>query len=92
MTRAERVFEALEAQELSAVQMDGFDAALIGYVVDGDDGWARLVYSYDRCLRVLMKQMSANDAVEYFDFNVAGSLVANAHDGISDMPLVLHVD
>ena len=48
---------------------DGFEAAIIG-VSDG-----RLVYSVQRCIEILMirDEMSYEDAIEYFDFNVRGA-------------------
>jgi hypothetical protein len=45
---------------------DGFDDAIIGI----DDGGMRLIYSITKCVEVLMKDMSEEDAVEYFNFNV----------------------
>jgi|TARA_Y100000296_G_scaffold62373_1_gene72431 hypothetical protein len=54
---------------------DGFDKALLGFGYQFYRPVA--VYSKDRCLHVLMDRdgMSREDAMEYFDFNVAGSWV-----------------
>ena len=48
---------------------DGFEHAIIG-VSDG-----KLVYSVQRCIEILMirDEMSYEDAIEYFDFNVRGA-------------------
>jgi len=48
---------------------DGFDSAIIGY----DSDYQRVIYSTEKCIEVLAKDMPYDDAVEYFDFNVAGS-------------------
>jgi len=53
------------------LKADGFDEAVIG--VDENSG--RLIYSITRCLEVLMmnQEMTMEEAVEYFDFNVIGA-------------------
>ena len=54
---------------------DGFDEALIGYT----DSWNRMerltraVYSRNQCIEILKKDMSHEEAEEYFEFNVAGA-------------------
>lgn len=52
---------------------DGFDEAVIGV----DETQMKLIYSVTRCLEILMTRdnMSLEEAVEYFDFNVSGSYV-----------------
>ena len=54
---------------------DGFEKALLGFGHQFNTPVA--VYSKDRCLHVLMDRdgMSREDAIEYFDFNVAGAWV-----------------
>ena len=54
---------------------DGFEKALLGFGHQFNTPVA--VYSKDRCLHVLMERdgMSREDAIEYFDFNVAGAWV-----------------
>ena len=53
----------------------GFEKALLGFGYQFNTPVA--VYSKDRCLHVLMERdgMSREDALEYFDFNVAGAWV-----------------
>lgn len=55
------------------LKADGFDGAVIGYCIDR--GEFRLVYSEDKCIDILMRDMSEIDAIEYFDYNVSGSYV-----------------
>ncbi len=50
---------------------DGFDEAIIGV----DEHQMRLIYSVSKCIEILMKDMSEEDAVEYFDYNVSGAYV-----------------
>ena len=54
---------------------DGFEKALLGFGYQFNTPVA--VYSKDRCLHVLMERdgMSREDALEFFDFNVAGAWV-----------------
>ena len=52
---------------------DGFDKAIIGVAHIHN----KLIVSYDtkKCIKILMKDMTHEEAVEYFDFNVGGSYV-----------------
>jgi hypothetical protein len=52
---------------------DGFDDAVIGV----DYGSSRLIYSCSKCIEILIEQeeMTAEDAIEHFQFNVAGAYV-----------------
>jgi hypothetical protein len=50
---------------------DGFDEAIIGI----DESTMRLIYSVSRCIEILMRDMSKDDAIEYFEFNVSDSYV-----------------
>ena len=53
-----------------ALKADGFDDAIIGY---GTHFSAPVViYNYNRCVEILIARdgMSADDAVEYMEFNV----------------------
>lgn len=51
------------------LKADGFDDAIIGV----DESNMRLIYSVKKCITILMKDMSSEDAWEYFNFNVRGS-------------------
>jgi hypothetical protein len=50
---------------------EGFDEAIIGI----DESSMRLIYSVDKCIDILTRDMSISDAIDYFDFNVRGSYV-----------------
>jgi hypothetical protein len=50
---------------------DGFNDAIIG--IDNDS--MKLIYSVSKCIDILSKDMSEEEAVEYFNFNVRGSYV-----------------
>ena len=53
---------------------DGFDDALVGYV---ERITLPTVACYDtnKCIEILMKDMTSEEAEEYFYYNVAGSYV-----------------
>ena len=52
---------------------EGFDEAIAGVVWDGES--TRVVYDTELILELLMgrSEMTYEEAVEYFDFNIAGS-------------------
>lgn len=52
---------------------DGFDEAIIGV----EDSSMRLIYSTSKCLEILKRVMSEEDAIEHFGFNVIGGYVGN---------------
>jgi len=57
-----------------ALMADGFDEAILG--ISQRVGMEDVVaYDRDKCISVLMDRdgMSSEDAVEYFEFNVAGA-------------------
>ena len=53
------------------LKADGFDDAVIGI----DYVNMRLIYSVKKVLDILSKDMSFEDALEYFEFNIQGSYV-----------------
>ncbi len=53
------------------LKADSFDEAIIGV----DENTMRLIYSVTKCIEILMRDMSAEDAMEYFSFNVSGGYV-----------------
>ena len=66
--------EHLSEQNPEALLADGFDDALIG--IGNRAGTLPVaIYSYDKCIKILMKNMNHEEAVEFFDFNVLGSYV-----------------
>jgi hypothetical protein len=68
--------QAYEDKETSeALLADGFEDALLGFGRQCNRDVA--VYDTDRCLGILQSRddMSEEDALEYFEFNVAGAWV-----------------
>jgi len=53
------------------LKVDGFDEAVIGF----DEHSLRLIYSMSKCLDILMEDMSDEDALEHFYYNVSGAHV-----------------
>ena len=70
-TLLDLIVEYHEDEEI--LKADGFDRAVIGIEL----GTMRLVYSVTKCLEILMvdDEMSLEDAMEYFEYNVRGSYV-----------------
>ncbi len=64
--------EPLGAETLFA---DGFDEAIIG-LTEVDEGW-RTCYDTGRIMELLVSEqgMTELEAMEYFDFNIAGAYV-----------------
>jgi len=50
---------------------DGLDGAFLG--ISTEDEPPRAVYSIEKCVEILRKDMSAEEAEEYFWYNVAGT-------------------
>lgn len=55
----------------SFLKADGFDEAIIGV----EESSMRLIYSVSKCIEILMRDMSDEDALEHFYYNVSGSYV-----------------
>jgi len=55
-------------KDLELLKADGFDDAILG--VDQSNDPVRLIYSVKRCLDILEKDMSSEEAMEYFSFNI----------------------
>ena len=53
------------------LKAEGFDEAIIGL----DETTMRLIYSVSKCIEILMRDMSEEDAIEHFNFNVSGAYV-----------------
>lgn len=52
---------------------DGFDDAIIGV----EESSMRVIYSVNKCIDILCKDMSLQDACEYFTFNVKSAYVGD---------------
>jgi len=64
-----KIIEVYEDENF--LKADGFDDAVIGV----DESKMRLIYSVKKCIEILSKEMSEDEATEYFYFNVCGSYV-----------------
>ena len=58
-----------------ALLADGFSEALIG--MGTRFAYDVAVYDYEKCIEILERDMSREDAEEYFDFNVSGAYVGD---------------
>lgn len=67
----DKIIEWFPEEEI--LKADGFDEAIIGI----ETNEMRLIYSVSKCVQILCRDMSEEDAVEFFDFNVRGSYVGN---------------
>lgn len=68
----EEIKEILSEENPDALFANGFDQALIG--ISRRCGQPSLaVYSIKKCIEILQEQMSYDDAVGYFEFNVVGA-------------------
>lgn len=81
MSRRDLAIEQVDGEELMFA--DGYDDAIIGVVYQ--NGENIVVYDRSKVLKILEKDMSPDDAVEYFEFNVAGAYVG------PQTPLFVHV-
>lgn len=54
------------SKEFELIKADGFDEAVIGFEPNN----LRLIYSVAKVLEILEKDMSREDALEHFDFNI----------------------
>jgi hypothetical protein len=65
----DKILEWFPEEEI--LKADGFDDAIIGI----DEYSMRLIYSVSKCIDILSIEMTEEEAVEYFNFNVMGSYV-----------------
>ena len=63
----EDILEHYPEEEI--LKADGFDDAVIGV----EEKEMRLIYSVSKCLKILERDMSELDAMEYFTYNVSGA-------------------
>lgn len=65
----EGIFDLLEAEgDEHALKMDGFDDCIVGLASVA--GKNILVYDQDKIIEKLMEEMSYDDALEHFIFNI----------------------
>ena len=58
------------------LKADGFDEAIVGVVQRM--GVQAICYDQEKVIEILMRDMSYEDAIEYFEFNIAGAWVGEA--------------
>ena len=51
------------------IKIDGFDDAIIGI----EDFDMRLIYSCSKIIEILKQEMSEEDAIEHFEYNIKGA-------------------
>lgn len=72
MTRAELDAFA-ESCGLELVVMDGFDDCIVGVAERFNEHV--VLYDYDKIIASLMKDMSEDEAEEYYEYNISGAFV-----------------
>ena len=66
MNLLDKLVEFYSQADEELLRMDGFDDAVMGI----DEHSMRLIYSRSKILEILQKDMSEEDALEYFEFNI----------------------
>lgn len=69
MNILEQIIENFYDEEF--LKANGFDDAVIGL----EENEMRLIYSVYKCIEILNIDMSTDDALEYFTYNVSGAYV-----------------
>ena len=65
----EDILEYYPGEEI--LKADGFDDAIIG--IDWNN--MRLIYSVKKCIDILAGDMSEEEAIEYFEYNIGSAYV-----------------
>ena len=60
-------------QDTPLLFADGFDKAIVG--VSQQFNSLSVAYDKSKCIEILKKDMSEDEAMEYFDFNIVGAYV-----------------
>ena len=80
--RLEQLIENIGEYNPEALLADGHDHAIMGYSTDG-----RVIYSVNMIIEGLIESgMTYEEAVEFFDFNIAGAYVGEY------TPIFMHED
>ena len=67
---ADDVRALLEDEDEGVIMFDNLDEAVIG--LGRQFTKPMVVYDYEKCIEILMRDMSREDAEEYFEFNTQG--------------------
>jgi hypothetical protein len=65
----EQIIENFYEEEF--LKANGFDDAVLGL----EENEMRLIYSVSKCIEILKIEMSTDDALEHFTYNVSGAYV-----------------
>jgi|TARA_R110000824_G_scaffold77773_1_gene196608 hypothetical protein len=77
LSKRKYVNEQLEDCGYTAQLAEGFDDAIIGIGSQMGHTKTVVIYSQTKIIKCLMKDMSAADAIEYFEFNTLGAYVGD---------------
>ena len=69
--------ESIKEYNKDALLVDGFNDAITGMCLQFGQ-LPVVAYDYEKCIQILMKDMSRDDALEYFEFNII-----NAYMGLN---------
>tara|TARA_R110000824_G_scaffold171188_5_gene348729 strand:- start:278 stop:538 length:261 start_codon:yes stop_codon:yes gene_type:complete len=64
--------ESIKEYNEDALLIDGFNDAIIGMCLQFGQ-LPVVAYDYEKCIQIIMKNMSRDDALEYFELNVINS-------------------
>ena len=73
MLMKNKIQKFCESNEIEVLFADGFDEAIIGLIKSYDQ--YKVLYDTDKVLSILSKDMSEEEAVEYFEFNIINAYV-----------------
>lgn len=60
-------------EEDTVLTVDGYNQAIIGI----DQNTLRLIYSYTKIIQILMEDMTREEAIEYFEFNIQSAYLGD---------------
>ena len=73
MTRAEIDQLADEAGYEGVLIPHGLEGAFVGFTCQQPTREVCAVFDYNKCIKILVKEMTEEEAIEHFDYNVAGA-------------------
>lgn len=73
MKKIKKILEENLSEEETVLLADGFENAFVG--IGRQFGKPIAVYDRKKCIKILMEDMSYEEAEEYFGFNVEGAWV-----------------
>ena len=77
ITNSKITAESIKEYNKDALLVDGFNDAITGMCLQFGQ-LPVVAYDYEKCIQILMKDMSRDDALEYFEFNII-----NAYMGLN---------